>query len=127
MAAVGTVTTLIEEIFGSVKFISWSWVGGTTETTLNAGTTTNFYNGKLIFAVTNPGTSDAPAANYDVQILDKNDIDLLANNGMNRGPTTTETILEANLGAVANSQLELSVQNSGSSGAANGVVYLFIR
>ncbi len=127
MAAVGTVSTLIEETFGSVKFISWSWVGGTGETTLNAGTTTSFYNGRLIFCVTNPGTSDAPADDYDCQILDKNDIDLLSNNGMNRDSASVETILEASLGAAANTQLELSIQNSGSSGAANGVVYLWIR
>ncbi len=126
MAAVGTVT-IVEEVFDSVKLISWSWIGGTAETALAAATTTSFYTGRLIFAVTVPGTSDAPADSYDVTILDKNSVDVLADGGLNRATATTESILEANLGAVANSQLELVVQNSGSSGTANGVIYLFIR
>ncbi|KKL78049.1 hypothetical protein LCGC14_2028730 [marine sediment metagenome] len=126
MAAVGTVT-IVEEVFDSVKLISWSWIGGSAETALAAATTTSFYTGRLIFCVTNPGTSDAPADNYSVTILDKNDVDVLADGGLNRATGTTESILEANLGAVANSQLELVVQNSGSSGTANGLVYLFIR
>ena len=126
MAAVGTVT-IVEEIFDSVKLISWSWIGGSAETALASATTTSFYTGRLIFCVTNPGTSDAPADNYSVTILDKNDVDVLADGGLNRATGTTESILEASLGAVANSQLELVVQNSGSSGTANGVIYLFIR
>ena len=126
MAAVGS-AIIVEEVFNSVKFISWSWIGGTAETALASATTTSFYTGRLIFCVTNPGTSDAPADSYDVTILDKNDIDVLADGGLNRATATTESILEANLGAVANSQLELVVQNSGSSGTANGVIYLFIR
>ena len=126
MAAVGTVT-IVEEDFGSTKFVSWSWIGGSAETTIAGATTETYYNGKLIFCVTNPGTSDAPADNYDVLIVDKNDVDVLADNGLNRATATTESILDASLGAVANSQLELSVQNSGSSGTANGVVYLWIR
>lgn len=126
MAATGTVT-IVEETFGSVKEIAFTWIGGTAETTLTGGTTTNFYNGKLIFCVTVPGTSDAPADDYDVKVLDKNDVDLLADNGLDRATATTESIVTASLGAVANSQLELVVLNSGSSGAANGVVYLWVR
>ena len=125
MAAIGTVT-IVEETFGSVKRIAWSWIGGTAETALTGGTTTNFYNGKLIFCVTNPGTSDAPADDYDVTILDKSDVDVLADQGLDRATATTESIVTASLGAVANSQLELVVQNSGSSGTANGVVYIWI-
>ena len=126
MPAVGSVT-ITEEDFGSTKLIKWAWIGGTAETTIAAATTTIFYSGKLLFVVTSPGTSDAPADNYDVTILDKNSVDLLADNGLNRATATAESILEASLGAVANSQLELVVQNSGSSGVANGVVYLWIR
>ena len=126
MAATGTVT-IVEEDFGSTKFVSWSWIGGSAETTIAGATTETYYNGKLIFCVTNPGTSDAPADNYDVLIVDKNDVDVLADNGLNRATATTESILTASLGAVANSQLELQVTNSGSSGTANGVVYLWIR
>ena len=126
MAATGTVT-IVEENVSGTRFISWSWIGGTAETTIASATTTNFYTGKLLFCVTVPGTSDAPADDYDVLIVDKNDVDVLADNGLDRATGTTESILAASLGAVANSQLELQVTNSGSSGTANGVVYLWIR
>ncbi|GAG26173.1 unnamed protein product [marine sediment metagenome] len=127
MAATGTVT-IVEETFGSMNLIAFTWIGGTAETTLTGGTTTNFYNGKLEYCVTVPaGSTEAPADDYDVTVLDKNDVDLLADNGLDRATGTTESILTASLGAVANSQLELSVVNSGSSGTASGVVYIWIR
>ena len=124
--AVGSVT-IVEEDFAGVKLISWTWIGGTAETTIASPTTTNYYNGKLIFCVTVPDDGDPPADDYDVKILDKNDVDLLADNGLDRATGTTESILDVALGAVANSQLELNIIGSGSSGAANGVVYLWIR
>ena len=126
MAATGIVT-IAEENVGGTRFISWAWTGGTAETTIASATTTNFYTGKLLFCVTVPGSSDAPADDYDVLIIDKNDVDVLADNGLDRATGTTESILTASLGAVANSQLELQVTNSGSSGLANGIVYLWIR
>ena len=124
--AVGSVT-IVEETVGGTKFISWSWIGGSAESAIASATTTSFYTGKLLFCVTNPGVTDAPADDYDVVIVDKNDVDVLADNGLDRATGTTESILTASLGAVANSQLELQVTNSGSSGLANGVVYLWIR
>ena len=127
MAAIGTVT-IVEETFGSMDLIAFTWIGGTAETTLTGGTTVNSYNGKLEFCVTVPaGSTEAPADDYDVIILDKNDVDVLADQGLDRATATTESIVTGNLGAVANSQLELSVTNSGSSGVASGVVYLWIR
>ena len=125
-AAVGT-ATIVEEDFSGVKYVAWSWTGGSGETTITGGTTASFYTGKLIFCVTNPGTSDAPADDYNVTILDKNDVDVLADGGLARATGTTESILDASLGACANTQLELVVADSGSSGAATGVVYLWIR
>jgi len=126
MAADGTVT-ITEENFGSTKLIKWAWIGGTAETTIASATTTSFYSGKALFCVTVPGTSDAPADDYDVTVIDKNDVDVLADGGLDRATGTTESILTGSLGAVANSQLELSVTASGSSGTANGVVYLWVR
>ena len=126
MAAVGTVT-ITEEDFGSTKLIKWAWTGGTAETSIAAATTGVSYSGKVLFCVTVPGTSDAPADNYDITIIDKNDIDMLADNGRNRATASAESILTGSLGAVANSQLELTVAASGSSGTANGLVYLWVR
>ncbi len=126
MGAIGTVT-IVEETYGSVKQVTFSWIGGTAETALTGGTTTKFYSGRLLFLITNPGMSDAPADDYDITILDKNDVDVLGGTGADRDTANTEYVLEVALGAVANSQLELTVQNSGSSGTANGVVTLLIR
>ena len=127
MGAIGTVT-IVEEVCGGEKLIAWTWIGGTAETALTGGTTTKAYNGKLDFCVTVPaGSTEAPADNYDVLILDKNGVDVLADNGLDRATATAESILVGSLGAVANSELELSVTNSGSSGVASGVVYLWIR
>ncbi len=127
MAATGTVT-IVEETFGSVKQIAFTWIGGTAETTLTGGTTTKYYNGKLEYCVTVPaGSTEAPADDYDVTILDKNDVDVLADGGLDRATGTTESILTGSLGACSNTQLELVVINSGSSGTASGVVYLWIR
>jgi len=125
--AVGT-ATIVEEIFGSTKLIAWTWIGGTAETALTGGTTTSFYSGKLEYCVTVPAAStEAPADDYDVTIIDKNGVDVLGDAGLDRATGTTESILTASLGAVANSRLQLVVTSSGSSGVASGVVYLWIR
>jgi len=122
--AAGT-CTIIEESYGGVKQIYWRWYGGTTETSLGACTTTAFYNGKLLYCVIDPGS--APAANYDVYVYDKNDVDLLSSGGLNRSSTSTQSITVDNLGAVANSQLELHMAQWGSAGTEDGHVYLWIR
>lgn len=123
-AAIGTVTTLTEEYFGSVKSIYWAWTGGTTETAIGSGTTTQYYNGKVLYFISDPGTLKA---GYDITILDKTDNDVLARAGLNHGATTVVTICEGSLGAVANSQLELVVQNAGSAGTETGEIWLYIR
>jgi len=126
MAAAGT-CTIIEENFSSTKLISWTWIGGTGESVIGSATTESYYTGQLIFCAIVPDSSNAPADGYTVQILDKNDIDLLANGGLSCGTASVETILESSLGACANTQLELSVTNSGSAGTETGVVHLWIR
>ena len=124
-AAVGTVTTLTEEYFGGVKSVYWAWTGGTAETALGSCTTTNYYNGKVLYFIADPGAN--VKADYDITILDKNDNDVLARAGLNHGATTVVTICTGSLGAVANSQLELVVQNAGSAGTEVGEVWLYIR
>ena len=120
------IVTIVEENFDNTKLISWAWSGGTAETALASATTTAYYTGKLLFCVTVPGNG-APADNYNVTILDKNDVDVLADGGLARSTNTTESILDASLGAVAHSQLELVVKDSGSAGTETGTVYLWIR
>ncbi|GAG41826.1 unnamed protein product, partial [marine sediment metagenome] len=60
MPAAGS-AQITEEIFNTVKLITWEWTAGTGETVLADCTTENFYSGQLLFLVTIPGTSeDAP-------------------------------------------------------------------
>ena len=123
--AVGTVTTLTEESFGSVKSIYWAWRGGTTETAIASATSENYYNGKVLFFISDPGANCK--AGFDVTVLDKNDNDVLARSGLDLGATTVVTICEGSLGAVVNSQLELVVADAGSAGTEVGEVWLYIR
>lgn len=125
MAAAGS-AQIAEEIVNTVKLIKWEWTSGTGETVVADCTTTNFYSGELLFFVTVPGAQGAaPADNYDVTILDKNDVDCLAEAGMNRKTASTQSILAGSMGVVAGSQLELNIADAGSSNT--GVVYLWIR
>ena len=118
--------SITEEIFNTVKKIVWSWTSGTGETVVADCTTTTFYTGDVLFFVTVPGAGGAaPSDNYDVTILDKDDVDILADAGMNRDTASTESVLAASLGTVCNSQLELNIAGAGS--ANTGVVYLYIR
>ncbi|MBW8003214.1 MAG: hypothetical protein FVQ80_14535 [Planctomycetes bacterium] len=125
MAAAGS-AQITEEVYNSVKLIKWAWTSGTGQTVLVDNTTENFYTGKLLFMTSVPGAGgDAPTDNYDITILDKNSIDLLSDNGLNRATATTESILETSLGAVANSKLALNIAAAGSSNT--GVCFLWIR
>lgn len=117
---------ITEEIFDTVKLIKWAWTSGTGQTVVADCTTTSFYSGELLFFVTIPGGGgDAPSDNYDVTILDKNDVDVLADAGFNRDTASTESVLAGSLGACANTQLELNIADAGS--ANTGVCYLWIR
>lgn len=124
-AAIGTVSTLTEEYFNSVKSIYWSWNGGTAETALGSCTTTNYYTGKILYFISNPGVN--VKAGHDIEIRDKNDNDILARAGLDLGATTSVTICSGSLGACVNTQLELFVLEAGSAGTEVGEVWLFIR
>ena len=122
--ATGT-CTIIEETYDSVKLINWHWFGGTAELSVGACTTTAFYSGKLLYCVTVVGSS--AAANYNVAVWDKNDVDLLSSSGLARSSSSSQSITVDSLGATANSQLELQVTASGSAGTEDAYLYLWIR
>ncbi len=125
MAAAGS-AQITEEVFNSVKLIKWAWTSGTGQTVLADNTTESFYTGKLLFMTSIPGAGgDAPTDNYDITILDKNGADVCSDAGMNRDAASTESVLAASLGAVANSQLSLNIAAAGSSNT--GVCLLWIR
>jgi hypothetical protein len=123
MYMAGMVCTITETTHTSVKLIKFAWTSDDAAGTA-AGTTTSYYDGKIIWFVTDPGGT-APDDNYDITIVDGNSIDVLAGAGADRDTADTEYVAEASLGAVVASKLTLAVANAGN--AKLGTIYLYIR
>jgi len=119
--------TLTEEIFGTVKKITFDWTAGTgADAGLATKTTENFFSGEIIRLVTVPAAApDAPDDNYDVVINDEDGTDTLMGAGANRDTANTEQVLASSLGCVANDKLSLSITNAGDT--KKGTVYLYLR
>ena len=119
--------SILEETYGTVKKIKWSWTAGTgsDDSSIATPTTTNTYNGK-IQALHTVGSSSAgaPSASYDITIVDQSSVDVLLGAGVNRAAATEHTPA-ASLGCVAYDTLTLTIDNTGDS--KKGDVYLFIR
>jgi hypothetical protein len=126
MADLGTVE-ISEETFGTVKKIAFAWTSenGGADDGKAQKTTGNGYSGEVIRLVTVPDGVDAPTDDYDVQILDEDNTDILMGAGANRDTANTEQVLASSLGCVANDKLTLSVANAGN--AKKGTVYIYIR
>jgi hypothetical protein len=124
MAATCVIT---EETYGSMKKIKWTWQVDSAAAQAAAASrqTSNAYNGAIERFVTIPDGSSAPAANYDVTILDQDSTDVLVAAGASRHSANTEQVLASSVGVVANDKLTISVANGGASGA--GVAILYIR
>lgn len=119
----GTVTKL-EEVFGTVKKIKFSWLS--TAGGLADLVTTEVYSGKILGLCTVPGAGgDAPDDNYGVELKDEDGVDVLMGGGLLRDTANTEYVLSASLGAVANDKLHLYITAAGA--AKKGTVYVFIR
>ena len=121
--------TIVEETFGTMKKIAWTWVssaagavgGGAVSTT-----TSNAYTGEVRRLVTVPAAAgSAPSDNYDIVINDGDTTDVLIGAGANRDTANTEQVLATSLGVVANDTLTLLVTNAGDT--KGGTVYLYIR
>lgn len=122
--AAGTVT-VTETTHRTVKEIKYAWTSGSAgDAGTASGATTNYYTGKLIWFVTDPGAT-APTDNYDITITDANSIDVLAGAGADRDTANTEYVAEASLGAVVESKLTINITNAGTSKV--GTAYLYIR
>lgn len=118
--------TYTEEMHGVVKLITADWLSDSAGN-VSGTTTTNYFSGKLIYAACDPDAGDTkPSEDYDVTVLDKNSVDVMHGLGTDMGSAATVTIDEIDgLGAVANSQLTVTVANAGDE--KGGVVYLWIR
>lgn len=118
--------TYTEEVHGSVKLVAADWLSDSAGN-VSGTSTTNYFNGKLIYFAADPDAGDTkPSEDYDVTVLDKNSVDVLHALGTDMGSAATVTVDEFDgLGAVANSQLTVTVANAGDE--KGGVVYLWIR
>jgi hypothetical protein len=126
MADKGTVV-ISEEMFGTVKKITFAWTTGTGgDVNLATKTTTYFFSGAIERLVTVPGTvGDAPTNLYGVAINDEDGTDVLMGAGAGRSNTLTQQVLASSLGFVANDKLTLSITAAGDT--KKGTVYLYIR
>lgn len=124
MAAKGTVT-FTERNLGTIRLVKAEWTadsGGS----VASHTTTNVYDGQLLYAATVPGTSaNQPSASYDITVLDDNSLDVTNAKIKSQNAVATEYTVGTSMGAVAHSKLKPEV--SGAGGANTGTLYLWIR
>lgn len=112
-----------ETIFGSVKFVQFTFAGNITTT--EGATSFKGFDGKVLHVVTSPSVTLVPSANWDLTILDTNGIDIMAGAGLNRSSGSTQHKLSSTMGAVAKSDLRFVVSNAGATGG--GTVRVYIR
>jgi hypothetical protein len=121
--AAGTVTST-ETRFQLVRKVVFAWTANSSGAA--SGSTTHACTGELLRVSVIPGTGTAaPSDNYDIELHDENDIDLLDGNGANLDSATTYTFLVSDtLGVVSNEDIELSITNAGASNTGTVLVYL---
>lgn len=123
--AAGTVT-ILEEIYGTIKKIKFSWTSGDgAEAGTASGQTSEAYSGKILGLATVPDGVAAPTDNYDITVTDEDSMDVLMGGGADRDTADTEYVLSASLGAVANDKLTINIAAAGTS--KKGIAYLYIR
>ena len=112
----------------SVKKIKAVWASGIGNYNgLAWNTTAEPYDGRVLMAVTIPGTG-TPANAYNIRAYDSDGVDILASGCLARSNVLTQAVLEASLGAVSRSKLNIYIQTANVNAAsANGTAYLYIR
>ena len=117
--------TITETRDGGIKKIKAAWTSANTG--LVSGTTSRFYSGRLIAAITVPDSNAnlQPTDNYDITVSDKDSIDVCLGALANRDTANTEFVAEASLGAVVGSKLTMAIANAGDSKKAT--LYLLIK
>jgi len=118
--------TYTEETHGSVKLVKADWLSDASgDVTGNA--TTEYYSGDVVYFATVPDAAGTqPTDNYDVTVLDKNSLDVVNGLAANRSNASTQYVDKFDgLGAIANSQITVTVANAGN--AKGGITYIWIR
>jgi hypothetical protein len=120
----GSVMTFTETTFPTIKKIKAAWTSDNA-TGAVSGTTTNYYSGRLIGAITVPDGVAAPTDNYDIAVNDSDSVDVALGALADRDTANTEYVAEASMAGVANDQLTIAVTNAGNS--KKGTIYLYLR
>lgn len=111
--------------FPGIDKITFAWTSDDAAGTAS-GATTNTFTGEVIRCITKPGTAGVqPTDQYDFTLVDDDSVDVLLGGGANRSNVNTEQVTQANLGALLNSKLTLSLQNAGN--AKQGLIVVYIR
>ena len=115
---------ITEELQNHVKKVKFEWVSdadGDAEGTTNVELT-----GDLVGFATLPAAGDdQPTNEYDITIIDSDDIDVLFGKGGDLSNTTKAYAKSTDLGAVVNSKLKIIVENAGNT--KKGTAILFIK
>jgi hypothetical protein len=116
------IVTKTEEIFGTVKKVSWAITSSDTGT---ATSTTDYsFSGEILRLVVKPGAAAVqPTDQFDIAINDADGYDTLAGQGANLSNAATTTAV-ASMGCVANDKLSLSASNMGDQKTATVIVYI---
>ena len=121
----GSVMTFTEITHGTIKKIKAAWTSDSA-TGAVSGTTTNYFNGRIIGACTVPGLAGAaPDPNYDIAVNDNDSVDIALGALIDRHTSSTEYVAEASMAGCAHTQLTVAVTAAGNSNT--GTLYLYIR
>jgi hypothetical protein len=137
MAAVGSITITDPNQSShpprEVRRVALAWTSDTSGNV--SGILTNYLNGALVRVVFVPGTGgDAPAASYDVTLLNEDGIDLLAGQGANLSATVSSHVApglplkDGTTVSVVFPQVagKLELQVSGAGSLNKGTVVLYV-
>lgn len=120
----GSSMTFTETTIYPVKKIKCAW---TSDSSTNAvsGTTTNPYFGKIVGAITVPGTgSDAPDDNYNIALNDSDSVDVALGALATRDTANTEYVASASMAGIVG---KITVAVSAAGASNKGTLYLFIQ
>lgn len=121
----GSSMVFTEITHGTIKKVKAGWTSDDA-TGAVSGSTSHYYNGRIIGVCTVPGTvGDAPTDNYDIAVTDADGVDIALGALANRDTANTEYVSEASMAGVAYSLLTVAVTNAGNS--KKGTLYLYIR
>jgi hypothetical protein len=115
--------TITEEVLTTVKKVKASVVSAGDGSA--SGETTLTYSGEILRMAIVPGSgATQPSNDFDLEVLDEDDLDIVAGQGANLSNAAATTVV-ASMGAVANDKMTFSLTNMGGSKTAD--IYLYLR